>query len=52
MDRFPEKDLQRIPGSTAEIGKEFSVVKEISAQDLRDAEDEMAVWNLFQHIRA
>jgi hypothetical protein len=46
-----EKDLQRIPGATAEIGKEFPVVKEISAQDLRDADtlkgtsDEMPVGN-------
>ena len=45
MDRFPEKDLQGIPGATAEIGKEYPVVKEISAQDIRDAEDEMTVGN-------
>jgi len=45
MDRLREKDLQGIPGTTAEIGKEFPVVKEISAQDLRDAEDEMPVGN-------
>jgi len=47
MDRLLEKDFQRIPGATAEIGKEFPVVKEISAQDLRDAEDEMPVGNFF-----
>jgi hypothetical protein len=45
MDRFPEKNLQGILGATAEIGKEYPVVKEISAQDLRDAEDEMPVGN-------
>jgi hypothetical protein len=45
MDRFPEKNLQGIPGVTAEIGKEYPVVKEISAQDLRDAEDEMPMGN-------
>ena len=36
----------------AEIGKEFPVVEEISAEDLRDAEDEMPVRYLLEYIYA
>ena len=47
-----DKDLQGFPRAAAEIGEEFPVVKEISAQDLWDAEDEMPVRHLFQDIAA
>ena len=48
--RFPEKYLQRFPGAPAQIGKELSVIEKISAQNLRDAEDEMPVGNLLEDI--
>jgi len=43
---LPKKHLQGFPGTTAQIGKKLPVIKEISAEDLRDAEDEMPVGNL------
>lgn len=48
--RFPEKYLQRFPGAPAQIGKELSVIEKITAQDLRDAKDEMPVGNFLEDI--
>ena len=51
-DHCLEKCLQGFPCATAEIGKEFPVVEEVSAEDLRDAEDKMPVRNLLEDIHA
>jgi hypothetical protein len=51
-NNLPKKHLQGFPGTTAQIGKKLPVIKEISAEDLRDAEDEMPVGNLFENIHA
>jgi len=37
-NRILEKHLQGFPGTTAETGKKLSVVKKITAKDLRDAD--------------
>ncbi len=47
-----EKYFQGFPGAAAQIGKKFTVVKEVSAKNLRDAEDEMPVRDLLEDIRA
>jgi hypothetical protein len=58
MDRLLEKDLQGFPGATAEVGKEFPVVEEISTQNLRDADtlkgtsDKMPARYLLEDIRS
>jgi hypothetical protein len=36
----------------AEIGKKLPVIQEVTAEDLRNAEDEMPVRNLLEHIHA
>ena len=51
-NRLLEKDLQGFPGTAAQIGKKLPVVQEISAQNLRDAEDKMAMGDLFEDIHA
>jgi len=51
-NRLPEKDLQGFPGTAAQIGKKLPVIEEVSAEDLRDAENEMPVRNLLEHIHA
>jgi hypothetical protein len=51
-DRLLEKDLQRFPGAAAQIGKELSIIQEVTTKDLRDAEHEMPVRNLFEDIHA
>ncbi len=48
--RLLEKELQGFPGTATQIGKKIPVIEKVPAQDLRDAEDEMPVGNLFQHI--
>ena len=40
---FLKKDLERFPSTATEIGKEFSVIEEISAENFGHAEDEMSV---------
>ena len=45
-----QKDLQRLPGATAEGGKKFSVIEEVSTQNLRDAKDKMSMGYLFEDI--
>ena len=51
-NHLPEKDLQGFPGAPTEVGKKLPVVEEVSAQDLRDAEDKMSVGNLLEDIHA
>jgi len=46
------KDFQRFPGTAAEGGKKFPVVKKIPAQDLRDAEDKMPVGHFLENVQA
>jgi hypothetical protein len=41
MNRILEKDLQGFPGRAAQIGKKLPVIEKITAEDLRDAENEM-----------
>jgi hypothetical protein len=48
--RFLEKELQGFPGAAAQIGKKVPIIEKIPAQNLRDAEDEMPVGNLFEHV--
>ena len=47
-----EKNLQEFPGATAQIGKKLPIVEKVTAEDLRDAEYEMAVRDLFEDIHA
>ena len=47
-----QEDLQRVPGASAQLMEKPAIVEKIPAQDLRDAEDEMPMRNLFQHLRA
>jgi len=49
-NRLLEKDLQGFPGATAQIMQKLSIIEKVPAQDLRDAEDEMPVGNLFENI--
>ena len=49
---MPEKNLQRFPGATAEIGKKLPIVEKVTAEDFRDAEYEMPVRNFLEDIRA
>jgi hypothetical protein len=48
--RLLEEDLQGSPGTAAQIGKKLPAIQEISTQNLRDAEYEMPVRNLLEHI--
>ena len=41
MNRILEKDLQGFSGAAAQIGKKLPVIEKITAEDLRDAENEM-----------
>jgi hypothetical protein len=38
-----KKHFERIPGTAAEFGEEFSIIEKVSPEDLRDTEDEVAV---------
>jgi hypothetical protein len=51
-NRILEKSLQGFPGATAQIGKQLPVIQKVTAEDLRDAEDEMTVRDLLENIRA
>jgi hypothetical protein len=42
---FLKKDLQCFPSTATEIGKEFSIIEKISAEDFWYTEDEMPVRN-------
>ena len=48
--RLPKKDFQGFPGVATQIGKKVPIIEKIPAQDLRDAEDEMPVGNLLEHV--
>jgi hypothetical protein len=45
-----EENLQRFPGTAAQVMQKFSIIEKVPAQDLRDAEDEMPAGDPFQHI--
>ena len=51
-DCLLDKNLQGFPGAPTEVGEKLPVVKEVAAEDLRDAEDKMPVRNLFEDIAA
>ena len=51
-DGLRQQDLQGFLGAAAEIGKKPPIVQEISAPNLRDAEDEMAVGYLLEDTQA
>jgi hypothetical protein len=45
-----KKELQGFPGAATQIGKKIPVIEKIPAQDFRDAEDDMSVGNLPEHV--
>jgi hypothetical protein len=49
--RLLKKELQGFPGATTQIGKKIPVIEEVPAQDFRDAEDDMSVGNLPEHLK-
>jgi hypothetical protein len=49
-DRRLKKDLQGFPGAAAQVGKKVAIIEKIPAQDLREAEDEMPMGNLLEHV--
>jgi hypothetical protein len=51
-NRILDKTLQRLPGATAKGGKEFSIVKKIPPENLRNAENKMPMCNLFEDFHA
>ncbi len=51
-NRLPEKDLQGFPSTAAEIGQKLPIIEKVTTEDYRDAEYEMAVRDLFDHIHA
>jgi len=46
------ENLQGFPGAATESGEKFSVIKKIPAKDFGEAEDEMPVGRLLEHIHA
>jgi len=50
--RFLKKYLQGFPGAPAQIGQKLPVIQEVTAQDLRDAEDKMPMRDLLEDIHA
>jgi hypothetical protein len=51
-NRILEKNLQGIPGATSQIGKELSIIQEVTTDDFRDTEYEMPVGNLLEYFHA
>ena len=51
-DRLLDENLQGVPGAAAQIGQEFSIIQEVTAQNLRDTEDKMPMGNLFEGVHA
>ena len=47
---IPKKELQGFPSAAAQIGKKVPVIEEVPAKDRGDAEDEMSVGNLLEHL--
>ena len=50
MNDLLKKNLQRFPSTTAQLMQKISIIEKVPAQDLRDAEDEMPVGNLLEHM--
>jgi hypothetical protein len=48
--RLLKEELQGFPGAATQIGKKIPVIEKIPPQDLRNAEDEMPVGNLLEHL--
>jgi hypothetical protein len=48
--RLLKKELQGFPSAATQIGKKIPVIEKIPAQDFRDAEDDMSVGNLPEHV--
>ena len=48
--RLLKEELQGFPGAATQIGKKIPVIEKIPPQDLRNAEDEMPVGNLLEHV--
>jgi len=57
-NRILDKDLQRFPGATAQIGKKLPVIQKVAAEDFRDADTlkgtryETPARNLLEDIHA
>jgi hypothetical protein len=49
-DNCLEKHLERVPGTPAEFGEEFSIIEKVSPEDFWYAEDEVAVGNGLEHF--
>jgi len=47
-----DKNLKGFPRATAQIGKKLSIIQEVTAEYLRDAENKMTVRHLFEDIHA
>jgi hypothetical protein len=47
-----EIHLESLPGATAQLGKQVSVIKEIPAEDLGDTEDKMSMGHRLDHFLA
>ena len=43
-------DFQSFPDAAAEFQEEFSIIEKIFSQDFGDAENEMPMWDGFNHI--
>jgi hypothetical protein len=48
--RLLKKELQRFPSAASQVGKKIPVIEKIRLQDFREAEDEMPVGNLLEHV--
>ncbi len=44
------KGFQSLPSTTAQTGKELAIIKEISAENFRDAESEVSMGNGLQNL--
>jgi hypothetical protein len=44
--------LESLPGATAQLGKQSSVIKEVPTEDLGDAEDKMSMGHRLDHFLA
>ena len=51
-NRLLEKYPQGLPSATTQFRKQRTVVEEVTAQDFRDAEDNVTMGNLFQNLSA
>jgi len=48
--RLLKKEFQGFPSAATQVGKKIPVIEKIPPQDLREAEDEMPVGNLPEHV--